>query len=82
MEYSQTVRENVQSLAAMDKAGVDLTGSELEWTRFDVRGDFLWLYLFYRFGMAPGYAAYLFWQSFFLSFSFWRFSGKKIVWDF
>lgn len=53
MEYSQTVRENVQSLAAMDKAGVDLTGSELEWTRFDVRGDFLWLYLFYRFGMAP-----------------------------
>lgn len=52
-ESSQIIRENVQNLAVMDKAGADLTGSELEWVRFDIRGDFLWLYLFYSYGIFP-----------------------------
>lgn len=52
-ESYEAMRENIQNLASMDKAGVDLTGSELEWARFEVRGDFLWLYLFYSYGIFP-----------------------------
>lgn len=54
--YYGITREDVKNLAMLDKTGVDLTGSEIEWVRFDVRGDFLWLYLFYSFGPLPVFA--------------------------
>lgn len=49
----EEVRENIKELAFSDRDGEDLTGTELEWTRFDVRSTFLWMYMLRYLGILP-----------------------------
>lgn len=50
--YVET-KNDVKELAAADRAGRDLTGTELEWARFDIRSTYLWMYIFRYMGTVP-----------------------------
>ena len=51
--YYQDAREDMKDLAAADRAGEDLTGTQLEWTRFEARSTFLWMYILRYLGAVP-----------------------------
>ena len=42
-----------KELALSDREGEDLTGTELEWSRFDARSTFLWMYMLRYLGSLP-----------------------------
>ncbi len=49
----EEVREDMKELALSDREGEDLTGTELEWSRFDARSTFLWMYMLRYLGSLP-----------------------------